>query len=121
MTEVAIWLNEIGGDAATDELDASVFDPDATQPTKTILFGATDRTYNLTGLWNEDAEDFFSALEGGVDVPYAHGPLGDNAGKPKISGLCNVGAWSGPQQTATGLITFSATVKPSTRTVGVMT
>jgi hypothetical protein len=119
MTEVAIWLNEIGGDAATDELDATVFDPNATQPNKTILFGATDRTYNLTGLWNDDVETFFAALEGSEDVPYEHGPLGDTAGKPMISGICNVGAWSGPQQTATGLITFSVTVKPSTRSVGV--
>ena len=32
MTEVATWLNDIGGDAATDELDATTFDPNATQP-----------------------------------------------------------------------------------------
>lgn len=119
MTEVSIWCNEITGDAATDELDATTFDPDATQPTKTILFGATDRTNTLNGLWNEDVEDFFTALDGAEDVPYEYGPLGDDAGKPMISGLCNVGAWSGPAQTATGLITFTVTVKPSTRTVGV--
>lgn len=120
MTEVATWLTEIGGDAATDELDATTFEPDATAPVKRTLFGATDRTYTLTGLWDATVETFFEALEGEEDVPYQHGPLGDNAGKPKISGLCNVGSWSGPQQQVLGLITFSITLKVTSRTVGTM-
>ena len=91
------------GDAATDELDATTFDPNATQPNKYILFGATDRTFNLAGLWNAEVETYFSALDGQENVPYEYGPLGDSAGKPIIFGLCNVGAWSGPAQTALGL------------------
>lgn len=117
MTEVATWLNDIGGDAATDELDATTFDPNATQPNKTILFGATDRTFNLAGLWETAVETYFSALDGQQDVPYEYGPTGDSAGKTIIFGLCNVGAWSGPQQTATGLITFTVTLKVTTRDV----
>ena len=27
LTEVAVWLNDIGGDASTDELDGTVFTP----------------------------------------------------------------------------------------------
>lgn len=115
MTEIAHWLNDIGGDASTDELDATTFDPNATQPNKTTLFGATDRTFNLAGLWNASVEAFFSALDGQEDVPYEYGPLGDSSGKTIIYGLCNVGAWSGPQQTALGLITFSVTLKATTR------
>lgn len=121
MTEVANWLTEISGDAATDELDATTFVPDADAPIKVTLFGATDRTYTLTGLWSAAVETFFSDLEGAEDVPYQHGPLGDNAGKPKISGLANIGAWSGPAQQVNGLITFTVTVKPTTREVGTMT
>jgi hypothetical protein len=117
MTEIAHWLNDIGGDAATDELDATTFDPNATQPNKYILFGATDRSFNLAGLWNASVETYFAALDGDQDVPYEYGPLGDSAGKPIIYGLCNVGAWSGPAQTALGLITFTVTLKVTTRDV----
>lgn len=117
-TEVANWLNDIGGDAATDELDATTFVPNATAPIKVILFGATERTFTLAGLWIPAVETFFSAIEGLEGQTYAYGPQGDvGAGKTLISGLVNVGAWSGPQQGVNGLITFTVTLKATTRTV----
>lgn len=120
-TETAQWLNEIGGDAAQDELDATTFNPNATQPTKTIFFGATERTFTLSGLWIPAVETFFSALEGVEGASYAYGPQGDvGAGKTLISGLCNIGSWTGPQQTALGLITFSITLKATTRVVSTL-
>jgi hypothetical protein len=116
MTEIAVWLNELGSDASADELDGSVFTPGATQPVKVTLFGATERSYTLTGRWNPTAEAFFSALSGAVDVPYQQYPEGSAVGKVMIFGSCNVGAWSGPQQEVNGVITFTIPLKANTRT-----
>ena len=85
MTEIAHWLNDIGGDAATDELDATTFDPNATQPNKTTLFGATDRTYNLAGLWNAEVETYFSALDGQETCPMNTGRSGIRRGRSSSS------------------------------------
>lgn len=117
MTEVATWLNDIAADAATDELDGTVFTPGSSQPLKVTLFGATERTYTLAGRWNPAAEAFFAALSGLQDIPYEHSPEGVLTGKVRISGGANCGAWSGPQQEVNGIIGFTFSVKTTSRQV----
>ena len=119
MTEIAIWLNDLGADASSDELDGSVFTPGALLPIKVTLFGTTARNYSLSGRWNPTAETFFSALSGAQDVPYQHSPEGTAVGKVLISGSCNVGAWSGPVQEVNGVIGFTIPLSVNTRTSGV--
>jgi hypothetical protein len=120
LTEIATWLEDIASDASTDELDATTFSPGATAPIKSIIFGATERTFTLTGRWVPAAETFFNAVNGMSNRTYEYGPEGTTAGKTKISGTVNVGAWSGPQQSVGGVIAFTITMKTNTRVVGVM-
>lgn len=117
LTEIATWCTDISGDATTDELDGTTFQPGSTTPTKYIVFGATERTMSITGMWVAAAETFFSAIDGQQGLDYIHGPLGTTVGLTKISGLLNAGNWSGPQQTVGGLITFSMTFKITSRAV----
>ncbi|HJT96611.1 MAG TPA: hypothetical protein VJ777_32445 [Mycobacterium sp.] len=118
LTEIATYLTDISGDVSTDELDGTTFQPGATTPTKYIVFGATERTMSVTGMWTEAAETFFSAIDGLTGLDYEYGPLGTATGRTKISGTLNAGGWSGPQQTVNGLITFTMTFKINSRTVG---
>lgn len=117
LTEIATYLTDISGDVTTDELDGTTFQPGATTPTKFIVFGATERTMSITGMWVPAAETFFSAIDGLQDLDYEYGPEGTAGGKTKISGKLNAGGWSGPQQTVNGLITFTMTFKITSRTV----
>jgi len=119
LTEIATWLSELGAAATPDELNASFFSPGAQSPIKVTVYGATTRGYTLTGRWSPAAETFFSALGGALNVPYQHSPEGTAIGKTLISGDCNVGAWSGPIQAASGYITFSIALSVITRNSGV--
>lgn len=121
LTEVATWLNEISGDASTDEVDGTVFSPGATSPVKTTLYGATDRGHTLSGRWSPAAEAFFSAIDGLTELAYEYSPEGTAVGKTRIYGSCNVGAWSGPQQSVDGVIGFSIGLKVNTRKVETIT
>jgi hypothetical protein len=117
LTEIATYLTDISGDVSTDELDGTTFQPGATSPTKYIVFGATERTMAITGMWVPAAETFFAAIDGLQNLDYEYGPEGTASGKTKISGTLNAGGWSGPQQTVNGLITFTMTFKVNSRTV----
>jgi hypothetical protein len=117
LTEIATWLTDISGDTSTDEFDGTTFQPGSTTPVKYVVFGATERTMSVSGMWVDAAEVFFSAIDGLQGLDYIQGPRGTTAGYPKISGLLNAGNWSGPQQTVGGLITFSMTFKLTSRTV----
>lgn len=117
LTEVATWLTDIGGDADTDTETSVTFSPGSAQPLKTTLYGATNRTFSLTGDWSASVETFFNALDGLTNVAYEYSPEGVVVGKVRIYGTVNVGAWSGPQQSASGHITFTASLAVNTRTV----
>ncbi len=120
LTEVATWLEDIAPDVSTDELDATTFSPGALAPLKSIIFGATERGFTFTGRWVPAAETFFNAISGMQGRTYEYGPEGTAAGKTKISGTVNVGAWSGPSQSVGGVIAFTISLKVNTRVVGVM-
>ena len=117
MTEIATWLSDIGSDADTDEIESTTFSPGSDTPLKSKLYGATSRGYNLTGDWSPTVETFFNALDGKLNVAYEHSPMGTAVGNVRIYGTVNVGAWSGPQQSADGHITFTVSLAVNTRTV----
>lgn len=117
LTEIATWLNDLGSDASSDELDGTVFSPGALIAPKITLYGAVTRGYALSGRWLPAAETFFSALSGALAVPYQHSPEGTAVGKVMIFGDVNVGAWSGPQQEVNGVIGFTVPLSVNTRTV----
>jgi hypothetical protein len=117
LTEIATYLESIGADASADELDTTTFTPGATQPIKTTIFGATDRSFTLSGRWVPAVETLFSAISQMQDRSYEYGPEGTASGKVKISGTVNVGPYSGPQQDVAGVIGFSITLKVNTRVV----
>jgi hypothetical protein len=116
MTEIAIWLNDLGADASSDTLDGTVFSPGALIAPKITLYGAVQRTYALSGRWNTTAEAFFSAISGFPSVPYQHSPEGTATGKTMIFGDVTVGAWSGPIQEVNGVIGFTIPLSVNTRT-----
>lgn len=109
MTEVAPWLSDQGAAATPEELKASFFNPGGTSPTSVTLYGATARSYTLTGRWSGAADDFFRPLDGALNVPFQHSPEGNVVGKKRISGTVNVGPWTFTQA-STGYITFSITL-----------
>lgn len=117
LTEIATWLTDIASDASTDKFETTTFQPGATIPIKTFSYGATERTYSLTGNWVAAAETFFSAIDGMTAQDYEYGPTGTASGNIKILGTCAVGAWSGPQQQVSGIITFSIELSLNSRTV----
>lgn len=117
LTEIATWLSDIGSDADTDEITSTTFSPGSNQPLKVKLYGATNRGYALTGDWSPTVETFFNAVDGAVDRAYEHSPQGAAVGNVRIYGTVNVGAWSGPQQSASGHITFTASLAVNTRSV----
>lgn len=117
MTEVASWLNELAATATPDEVSQAFFSPGATQPIKFKVYGATERTYTLTGRWSATAEAFFSGIAGLLNVAFEHSPEGTAVGKTRIYGAVNVGAWSGPVQSANGYISFSIGLSVVSRAV----
>jgi len=40
--------------------------------------------------WSAAAVTTNTGLKGKVNIPYIYGPSGNGAGKPKVSGTCNV-------------------------------
>ncbi len=117
LTEIATYLTDISGDTSTEEFDGTTFSPGAAAPVKYIVFGATERSMSISGMWVPAAETFFTSIDGLQDLEYEYGPEGTASGKTKIYGTLNAGGWSGPQQTVNGLITFTMTFKVNSRTV----
>ncbi len=98
-------------------IDGTVFSPGSASVVKVTLYGATDRGHTLSGRWSPAAETFFAAVDGLTELAYEYSPEGTAVGKTRICGSCNVGAWSGPQQSVDGVIGFTIGLKVNTRKV----
>lgn len=119
LTEIATYLDNIGGSSSPDRLDGTTFQPGVAVPLKTEIVGFDTKGFTLTGKWTAAAETFFSAIQALTGLNYAYSPIGTTAGLPKISGLCNNLSYSGPQAQVSGIITFTAEFSVTTRTSGV--
>lgn len=117
LTDISTYLDSIQGSSDTDELDGTTFQPGVPSPSKNIVPGFSTKGYSLTGKWSGPAETFFSAVEGLQGLDYEYGPEGTSAGKTKISGLCSVFSYSGPQSSVDGITPFTVELRVSTRTV----
>lgn len=114
MTEVAHWCTDIAVDASQDSEEVSLFNPGGTTATKVTNFGAISRNYTLSIKWKPEAETFFSALSGAVNVPFEFSPRGTAIGQMRISGGCNVGGWAGPGGSASGSLDASLALSVTT-------
>jgi hypothetical protein len=89
-----------------------VFQPDVAKPQKDIIYGYNDKRYSLSGIWIPAVEQFFNnsstGLDGVANVEYVYGPQGHASGQTRIHGQCNVGKYSGPISSTTGITTFTA-------------
>lgn len=118
LVDISTWLDNIEPSSSTGEYDGTTFQPGVAVPLKTTVPGFADKGYALSGKWSSDVEDHFGDLEGQQDISYEYGPDGTDAGKPKISGLCNVMSYSGPKAPVDGLVSFDAQLKVTSRNVG---
>jgi hypothetical protein len=113
MTEVAAWCTDIAVDTSQDSEEVSLFNPGGTTATKVTNFGAISRNYTLSIKWRPEAEVFFSALSGAVNVPFEYAPRGTAVGQIMISGATNVGGWAGPGGSASGSLDASLSLSPT--------
>lgn len=118
LTEVATTLESISNANDTERLEASTFNPGSTVVTKTIAFGATERTMTLNGWWDGTIDAFWESISGVQNRNYEYYPEGNLTGKRKIAGTLNVGVWNGPSDhNVNGFIPYSIEVAIVTRTV----
>lgn len=118
LTEVATYLESISNSSDAERLEASTFNPGSTVVTKTIAFGATERTMTLTGWWDATIDTFFESISGLQNRNYEYYPEGNSSGKRKLTGTMNIGIWNGPSdQNVNGFIPFTIDVALNTRVV----
>lgn len=121
MTEVSPWCTDITPSVDQDTETVSLFNPNATLPTKKSIYGAIEIGYTLAIKWTPAAEVFFNALQGLTDVPFEYCPEGIVTGKIRRSGAVNVGGWAGPGGSAGGSldasISLSVTIGPLVETI----
>lgn len=121
LTELADQLSIVAPESETAEYTGSVFNPGGTVATKYKGYGATERTYTLTGLWNQTLDTFFESISGMQNRNFEYGPEGTATGKRKVSGTVNVSVWNGngEQSAEGGFLPFEIELAIVTRTVGV--
>jgi hypothetical protein len=119
-TDVSTYHDGVSGSNNTEELDGTTFQPDVAIPLKNILYGFNDKRLALSGKWTPAVETFFngsSGIDGAQDVEYVYGPQGHETGQTRIHGKCNVGKYSGPVSTVSGVTTFTAEVAKTSEIV----
>lgn len=119
-TDISTMLDGVNGSNNTEELDGTTFQPDVTNPVKATLYGFNDKRYALSGKWTPAAETFFnggSGVDGVLNVEYVYGPQGHATGQTRIHGQGNVGKYSGPISSISGVTTFTVEVAATSQTV----
>jgi hypothetical protein len=119
VTEVAVFLDSISPKVSPDKLDGTVFQPGVANPKKDMIAGFSTEVWSLKGKWSAAAHTAFRAINGVMAVPYTYGPDGTTAGKTKISGLCNMSGYSGPDSSVAGITTFTIDMDVTTSVDGV--
>lgn len=118
LTDVSSWLRGITGNTDPSRLDATVFQPDVANPTKSEVGGFTTRNMSLTVLYSAAAFTFFHAIEGSEGLDYEMGPDGFTAGDQKIYGVCNVLSVSLPSPTTDNVQEFTVEISRTSQSVG---
>lgn len=120
-TAVSEWFDSISGSNNTEELDGTTFQPDVAIPQKDILYGFNDKRLACSGKWIPAVEMFFNGpsdpMDGATDREYVYGPQGHETGQIRIQGDCNVGKYSGPISSVSGITTFTVELALKTQAV----
>jgi len=115
LTDISTWLTAVNGSGSTDFLDATTFQPDAVgSALKDEIPSFSAKAYALSGMWSEEVETFFSAIEGEQNLEFQYLPDDPNMNS-MIHGTCSCGSYSGPQSEVNGLVTFDAELRVQTK------
>lgn len=119
LVDISHWLTGVSGSSSQQWINVTTFQPDVVGPALTDeLPGEQSISRTYTGIWNEEAEAFFTAINGTQNREYEETPAAGDGVDTKITGLCSVGGYSGPIYGVTGAVTFTVEIRVSTRTLG---
>lgn len=118
--DISEFLTNIEPSGSIGEYDGTTFQPGVATPLKKTIPGFADKGFTLAGLNDAGGviDLHLSAIEGMQNIAYEYGPQGHAAGQPKISGTCNVMAYSGPKAPVDGLEPFDLSLKVVTQARG---
>ncbi len=115
LTDISRKLNSINGSSDTEFINATTFQPDVVGAAlKEEIPGFATKSLSLGGVWDEEVEAHFSAIEGEQNLEYQYLPDDPNMNS-MIRGLCSCGSYSGPITDTSGVATFTAELKVTTR------
>ena len=115
LVDVSTWLNSVNGSSDTEFHDATTFQPDVVgSAIKDEIPGFASKGLSLAGLYSDEVDELFSAIEGKQGLAYFYAPDDPNY-HSGISGVCSCGSFSGPQSEVGGMVTFTAELKLQTR------
>lgn len=118
LVDISRFLDNIQPSSDQEWLDAGTFQPDEAVPIKEEIPGFSTKGYSLTGKWSEEAEAYFSSIEGKQNLEYEYTPAAGDGVDTVITGLANGGGYSGPASDTNGVINFSFELRVKTRTLG---
>jgi hypothetical protein len=115
--DISSYLTDVGGSGSTDFLDGTTFQPNATNPIKNEIPSFASFTKSLSGMWTEEAEAFFTGINGRQNLTYREWPAFGDGVDAYITGECSCGSYSGPIYSVGGLVTFTAELRIQTRSL----
>lgn len=116
-TDISSYITSLTPTANTEEFGVKVWK--ATRVNK--VSGFKEEDWEIKGPWTPEADTFFRALAGedeGKGIDYEHGPDGNDAGKTKFTGTCNVNHYEIDEVSAEGVVTYTARLSILTKVVG---
>lgn len=117
LVDISHWLTDVDGSNDQEWIDVTTFQPTATTPLKDEIPGFQSNTRNLSGIWSEEVEAFFTAINGSQNRSYEEIPAFGDGVDQIISGECSVGGYSGPKYSVTGAVTFTAELRITSRSL----
>jgi hypothetical protein len=113
--DISHWLNGVQGNNSQEWIDVTTFQPDVVGPAlkdEIPGFQSSSRTYS--GLWSEEAQAFFTGINGRQNLSYTEQPAAGDGVDTTITGECSVGGYSGPIYGVTGAVTFTVEIRITT-------
>lgn len=108
-TDISSYITSITPSVDVEEFTSKVFK--ATRTTK--VSGFTEETWDIKGPWTPEADAFFRPMAGtdeGKGRDYVLGPMGNDSGDVKYTGLLNVLKYEHDEISAEALMTYTARV-----------
>lgn len=118
LIDISTYLTDVSGSSDQEWLDGTTFQPDASTPIKNEIPGFSSKSKSLSGMWTEEAEAFFTGIEGRQNLSYEERPAAGDGTDQTITGECSCGGYSGPIYSVGGLVTFTAELRITSRSLG---